>query len=423
MPTMQRPPRWSRTLLGLIGVLLALGSISRARADDVQVYPTSAVLDRGDDGRAHVSVTVNRAALLADGADQLITDVTFDGLSIAPDGEDDQLGGLNLLNFSFDPCELPGHATALPGDEIGLSYDVRTYKHGANDAQEIGTTVLTLGPDTLAPIVVWDYDGISQGPHQTVRPGQAVPLRISGHEPVVAGSWDTSVHRVRAMADGATIFDQVVFAAPGTCAKPEYFTDLLPVTYTVPADAKPGQVIMLQGTADDFANNLGTTSMQLVVAGDEWRGTWHATAIGNVYNDQVDIDFTFSEAADGTLTGTRHGVISAQPQLFTGCTHTRVYSPTSFDVVLTGQRSGDTFVFDLRSPTPTTAAFTASGCGSSGSATQGPAVSVPAFASAAKAARGVRVPALDGGTNSYHAAAVSTADIEVTASVEIHRAR
>src|SRR6202043_1163478 len=84
----------------------------------------------------------------------------------------------------------------------------------------------------------------------------------------------------------------------------------------------------------------------------DWNGTLREHAQGNIYNDTVEVNFTFSEE-HGTIKGTgRVDKMTSEPQAFVGHTITRTLNlkRDEAEFPISGQRVGDEFQLELQVP-------------------------------------------------------------------------
>jgi hypothetical protein len=162
---------------------------------------------------------------------------------------------------------------------------------------------------------------------------------------------------------------------------------------------------------------------------DCWKGKMRAHAEGNVYNDWADVSFSFSETADGAITGKGQARMTHFPRNWqqVKCVHERKQTPDEFDVTVGGRREGDEFAIQLTTTTKASIQFSGL-C--NGKRSAGPPVAAGAFTGGGvPALLPIKVRADDGAKQTLHATvgniAVSPfgATVEVDGTIEIEHAR
>ena len=126
-------------------------------------------------------------------------------------------------------------------------------------------------------------------------------------------------------------------------------------TYTVPDN--PPRMVQLRANARDFANNVAWDDANFPTS--DWHGTIKKTAKGGGHNHTIDINFEFVVDPDGSINGRARARITTGPDQVPGCTMLWTYSPSEFDIPLSGRRDGENFEIALE-PGTTTATF--AGC-------------------------------------------------------------
>ena len=169
-------------------------------------------------------------------------------------------------------------------------------------------------------------------------------------------------------------------------------------TYTVPPNPPP--IVRLKALAKDHAGLEDTDIGEFPTA--DWYGTITSHAKGNIYHDTASIDFAFSIAPDGTISGRGRARVGNLPQSGTDCTYTRATSPAEFPVEIKVKRDflGNEFEITPSKVGTSRWVHTYKGvCNKLGSRTE-PGYTSPYNALANfRAVGGIRVPAQDGATN------------------------
>src|SRR4029077_15229979 len=120
-------------------------------------------------------------------------------------------------------------------------------------------------------------------------------------------------------------------------------------TYTVPNN--PPAIIELCAEAEDYVGNPSQNCGEFVTG--DWYGTLREHAQGNIYNDTVEVHFSFNEERDGTIRGTgRVEKMTSEPQFFVGHTITRTLNikPGEAEFPISGKRVGDEFQPEIQVP-------------------------------------------------------------------------
>ncbi len=197
-------------------------------------------------------------------------------------------------------------------------------------------------------------------------------------------------------------------------------------TYTVPANPPP--VVRLTALAEDHAGLMDTdvgefpTSVEPGDTADSepdnrtdyWYGTIKKTAKGGGHNHTIDVDFAFEIETGGMINGRARARVRTEEGEVPGCTMLWTYSPSEFDIPLSGRRDGENFEIALE-PGTTTATF--AGCGQSNTF---PGHLNPAVHAETK----YRISAQDGATNTVERNAGALPwGVIMRDTIEIHQAR
>ena len=153
----------------------------------------------------------------------------------------------------------------------------------------------------------------------------------------------------------------------------------------------------------------------------DWYGRLKAHAQGNIYNDDANVEFSFSVAADGAITGKGHAIVSSAPQVFTECTYTHTITPSEFDVDIGGQLDGQEFKLEMSLGGAATLLFNTTACKGGGGGPSPPMKLLTPFGGvASESFFHPRVRAEDGAVNTLHS---NDGAREMTGRIEIHSAR
>jgi hypothetical protein len=192
-----------------------------------------------------------------------------------------------------------------------------------------------------------------------VHPGDQITVTMVARDD--ATTWQTGIQRIQLVAQsqgdalvGAQDYPPVI--RPTCEGRPEPRT--LVLTYRVPRDPPP--IVRLRAIAEDFANHHDTDIGEFPIG--DWYGTIKKTAKGGGHNHTIDIDYAFEIESSGTLKGRAFARITTEEGQVPGCTMLWTYSPSEFDIPLSGRRDGEKFEIAL-DPGTTTATF--AGCGQS----------------------------------------------------------
>ena len=184
--------------------------------------------------------------------------------------------------------------------------------------------------------------------------------------------------------------------------------------YIVPSPAPP--MVRLRATARDYAGN--ETEVWADFPTGDWHGTIKKTIKGGGHNSTVDVDFAFEVETSGMIKGRARARVSTEEGQVPGCTILWTYSPSEFEIPLSGRRNGENFEITLE-PGTTTATVRTNCTGSQGSNTF-PSHPSPASFGETK----FRISAQDGATNTVerNAGALPWGNV-MRDTIQIHKAR
>jgi hypothetical protein len=238
--------------------------------------------------------------------------------------------------FWVDPCWLEG-GSDLPNTKVTVEAMV-----GSGGVRR----VITLGDDTLAPRV---HVVSTPARGSKVKAGDKINLKVDATELRKGGPWQTGVKMVQVYAlPGGQVGEPWVNSASPLSQKCEQKTweHKYEATYTVPDNPPP--IIQLCAEAEDYVGNPSQNCGEFVTG--DWYGTLQEHEQGNIYNDTVYVDFSFSEESDGTIKGKgRVDKMTSEPQLWGGCTCTRTINlkPGEAEFPISGKRVGDEFQLEF----------------------------------------------------------------------------
>lgn len=312
--------------------------------------------------------------------------------------------------FGFDPCSLSG-GSDLPGTRITASADFADQWHPGK--AKTGHTVLILGKDTLAPLVSFASTPISGS---KVEAREKIAVKITATEQKAGGSWQTGVKRIQVTAGRGELVKEpwVNSASPEsqTCSQKTWKQEY-EATYTIPDN--PPQIVTICGLAEDYAGNPGYSCADFYTT-DRWLGTLREHAQGNIYNDTVEVHFSFNEEPDGTIKGSgRVNKMTSEPVQFGNHTITRTLhiKPDEAEFPISGKRVGDEFQLDLQVPKGPTIKVDIESDNGTTEGARSVFVSEPSYHP--------KVKAQEGATNSFHTNLGGK--FQVDATIEIHRAK
>jgi hypothetical protein len=79
-----------------------------------------------------------------------------------------------------------------------------------------------------------------------------------------------------------------------------------------------------------------------------WVGKINVQAVGNIYDEEGELAFAFTESKDGSVNGGAHFRRTAnRPKRLGDCTLIRKYSADEVDLSITGRREGDHFTLAI----------------------------------------------------------------------------
>lgn len=150
-----------------------------------------------------------------------------------------------------------------------------------------------------------------------------------------------------------------------------------------------------------------------------WVGTIKVQAVGNVYDEEGELAFAFTESKDGSVNGSAHFRRTAnRPKPWiNSCTYTRTYSTDEADLPITGRREGDHFTLTMDPRTAMGTQTFSAKCEDGGGST-GSVAAILLGPLAGFAARPLAVEAKDGVIN--HFLHETFNDIATDATIELH---
>ena len=310
-------------------------------------------------------------------------------------------------------CDAVPSASDLPGAKL----TVRLISYMSTT--DIATTI-TLSPDTEKPTL----KTTSTPPKGTkVKPDDTIKVRMEASEEYGDSrkGWQTGVKKLQLIDEGPNPVVTPHFentGGPRPCAEKQW-KQFLEVTYTVPPNPPP--IIRLRAIAEDFAGNKDDVVAEFPTG--DWHGTIKKTAKGGGHNHTIDIDYSFGIEASGTLKGRARARIRTEGGGLPGCTMLWTYSPSEFDIPLSGRRDGEKFEIALE-PGTTTATVTsiAGACVGGGGQPSNtfPSHLNPAVYGGTKYQISVR----DGATNTVESNSGALPwGVNMRDTIEIHRAR
>ncbi len=316
--------------------------------------------------------------------------------------------GFPGATFYLDPCRLSG-GSDLPGTKIQLNAST-WYKEVRS--QKSANNYVTLGDDTLAPRV---YVVSTPARGSKVKPGDKINLKVTAQERRKGGPWQTGVKMIQVIAlPGGQVGEPWVNSASPLSQKCEQKTweRKYEATYTVPNNPPP--IIKICALAEDYVGNEASNCGDFPTG--EWYGTLREHAQGNIYNDTVEVHFSFNEERDGTIKGTgRVAGMTSEPVVFNRYTITRALhvKPDEAEFPISGKRVGDGFQLELQVPKGQRLKVDITSDNGTTEGARSVFVSEPSYHP--------KVKAQDGATNSFHTNLGGK--FQVDATIEIHRAK
>lgn len=308
-------------------------------------------------------------------------------------------------HFRVDPCWLPG-GSDLPDTTVTLKAKITT------EAEFQAWWTTKLGDDTLAPRV---HVVSTPARHSKVKEGDKISLKVDATELRNGGPWQTGVKMVQVTAlPGGQVGEPWVNSASPLSQKCEQKTweHKYEATYIVPSNPPP--IIKICALAEDYVGNPASNCGDFVTG--DWYGTLREHDQGNLYNDTVEVNFSFNEERNGTIKGAgRVAEMTSEPQLFGGHTITRTLhiKPDEAAFPISGKRVGDEFQLELQVPKGPTIRVDIKSDKGTGEGARTVFVSEPSHHP--------KVKAQDGATNSFHTNLGG--NYQVDATIEIHRAK
>lgn len=267
----------------------------------------------------------------------------------------------------------------------------------------IAATAVACGAQAQAPAGPPKLTIAAPSPGTVVQRGEEVPFHLK-----VAGPGEHVFSLSRVGADGSI---GTKTAAGGVT-----------ITFTVPANANPGERISLAATARHATTNLigrqethiivgglpgGRPSPSPIAGGEAWEGTWVGRAAGSIYDDEARVAFTFSIGTDRSVHGKGTATLTTRTVPAGECTYRHAQTPATFAVTIAGRRELDGFALQIKGPGMVGSRIITAICAGGGGA--GPAAQYDAFGTAGIHPPGLspRVPAIDGGTKTVETEAAT----------------
>ena len=217
---------------------------------------------------------------------------------------------------------------------------------GATNNVEIDSSVADTGPPTIT---------VTPPSGTKVKNGQRLTIRVTATEPPTG--WQAGVKQIQ-IEDVDRHTNLAPWDNPAPAPRPcgnTGLTHTIERSYVVPPDVS---VAHLKMTARDYHNPQNALLVEYPTA--DWYGTIKKTAKGGGHNHNIDINFEFVVEPDGSIKGSARARITTAPDQFSGCTTLWTYSPSEFDIPLSGRRDGENFEIAL-DPGTTTATITLAG--------------------------------------------------------------
>ena len=227
-----------------------------------------------------------------------------------------------------------------------------------------------------------------------------------------ANRWQTGVNTIDLDVQGGGSFGFHDYPRPQPpCENPPPPRTLEGV-YTVPSDPPP--IVRLRAVTKDFAGHQARDIGEFPTG--DWYGTVKKTVKGGGFNQTVDIDFAFEIDTSGTIKGRARGRVSTEEGQVPGCTILWTYSPSEFEIPLSGRRDGKKFEIVLERSI--TAATNRTSCPHAGSHS-----STHQFSPIAHGLNKFGLSAQDGATNTVENNAGAPWGVIARDTITIHQAR
>ncbi len=243
-----------------------------------------------------------------------------------------------------------------------------------------------------------------------VEAGQRITAKATASDDPT--QWQTGLKNIKLTVDGGDRpfgFQEY----PQTCVPPLPPPQTLERFYIVPSPAPP--MVRLRATAKDYAGN--ETEVWADFPTGDWYGTIKKTAKGGGHNHTIDIDYSFGIEPSGMIKGRARARIRTEEGQ-AGCTFLWTYSPSEFDIPLSGRRNGENFEITLEPGTTT--ATVRDNCTGSLRSTTFPSHINPAVAVQTK----YRISAQDGATNTVERISGALPwGVVMGDTIQIHQAR
>jgi hypothetical protein len=247
-----------------------------------------------------------------------------------------------------------------------------------------------------------------------VKAGQKIMAKAVASDD--ANRWQTGINTIDLDVQGGGSFGFQDYPRPQPpCERPPPPRTLEGV-YTVPANPPP--IVRLRAVTKDFAGHEARDIAEFPIA--DWYGTIKKTAKGGGHNHRIDIDYSFEVERSGTLKGRASARISTEVGEVPACTMRWTYSPSEFDIPLSGRRDIEDFEITLK-PGTLTATITNTGpCAGDQPSNTFPSHLNPAVHAQTK----YRIPARDGATDAIDLQAGALPwGVVMRDTITIHQAR
>ena len=198
----------------------------------------------------------------------------------------------------ISPCGAGG--SDLPNEQIPITFEAL---NSAGARVGAGRWVFKLGPDTTMPEI--HIVSPQADKSRLVVPGETVEIVVAGEEIRAARSWQSGIHRLRLVDQGSKAQVAENLQGPLPCDAKQWKKESR-FRYVVPRDARAGQLISLTAEVEDWAKNITSTRVDLVVLAG-FGGIW--TTKGRYVGRDVDLPFDVEAVFSFTLND-RSGAIT-----------------------------------------------------------------------------------------------------------------
>jgi hypothetical protein len=249
--------------------------------------------------------------------------------------------------LTWAPCNSGG---ADNPNDIRMGY---TAYDSAGSRIEGGDWHFKMGPDTTEPLVRI----VSPQNLKVVRPGETVDIVVAGEESKTAKTWQTGLRHLK-LVDPA-LNAQISPETPSKICGKTQWTSEHHFRYVVPRDAEAG-LIRLTAGAEDWAKNVGKTTLDLAVVPTGFGGVWTSKGRGSgpsweqPFSIEAVFSFTLNPHTGAVECGTLakpycgNAIIGYGPGRTNGpkwCVHLHTVLSPVFNIVAHGQRQGNEVAF------------------------------------------------------------------------------